>query len=518
MCMRESAGSVSVERGVVGGDERASSNEWPPMVTVRRAAAGQRLLEREDEVGELWAALDEVAGGAGRLVVLEAAAGLGKSSLLEVCRRRAVERGFVVLAGRASELERECPFGVVVQLFEQRLAAASDAERAQLLSGAAALCVPLFAPGEGSAVGQAGTWSQGEVPHAALHGLYWLCSSLAAKAPLVIMVDDVQWADIPSRRFLSYLLRRLDGVPVLVALALRPRDSDFDDELLQEITRTAGAQLLHPRPLSDEAVAALVREALPEPPTEDFLRACDEVTLGNPMLLRELLVELSIRAVPVSDAGVAAVRRVAPANVARMVGQRLARLPVAARALARAAAVLGDDAELRHAAALSRLEMGEAADAAHDLARVDVLRSGQRLSFVHPIVRAAIYDEIPPAERAVLHARAARLLDTDRAPADQVAAHLMLTLAGNDAWVVQTLRSAAERSLGRGTPAAAIAYLRRALEEPPGAGALPEITAELGGRSRERAIPARSTISGARSSSRTCRTAAQRSRSSLDGR
>ena len=479
--MLESAGGLSaVARDPGRRCERPTSYERAPGVTVGRAAVGPQLLEREDEVRELEAALDDVAAGTGQLVVLEAPAGLGKSSLLEVCRGSAIERGFAVVIGRGSELERAFPFGVIVQLFEQRLVAASEEERSRLTLGAAALSMPLFAAGDGGVIGQARPPSQGQVSHAALHGLYWLCANLAAEAPLVVMVDDLHWADVPSQRFLSYLLRRLDGVPVLMALALRPHEANPDDELLQEIIRTPGARLLHPAPLSDAAITALVSEGLAEAPTERFVRACGEVTLGNPMLLRELLVELAIRCVPTSDAGIADLRRVTPVNVARMVRQRVARLPRAAQALALAAAVLGEPANLRHAAALCRLETSEAADAADSLTRVEILRTGQPLSFVHPIVRAAIHSEMPTAERATHHARAARLLDADRAPADQVAAHLMLTLPANDAWVVEALRSAAERALARGTPAAAIDYLRRALDEPPGAGALAEITAELG--------------------------------------
>jgi DNA-binding CsgD family transcriptional regulator len=453
-------------------DQRASA------VTVGRPPVGHRLLEREDEVRELEMALDEVEAGTGQVVVLEAPAGLGKTSLLELCRGSALERGFAVVIGRASEFERGFPFGVVVQLFEQRLVTASEEERCRLMSGAAALCAPLLAAGD--AIGQAGPSSQGQVSHAALHGLYWLCANLAAEAPLLVIVDDVHWADVPSRRFLSYMLRRLDGVPVLMALALRPDEAQTDVELVQEIIRNPGARLLHPGPLSDAAISALVSDALVEPPTDQFVRACAEVTLGNPMLLRELLVELAIRGVPTSDAGIPDVRRVAPANIARMVRQRLARLPEPAQALARAAAVLGERADLRHVAALCRLETSEAVDAADALTRVEIMRPGRPLSFVHPIVRAAIYSEMPTVERAAQHARAARLLDADRSPSDQVAAHLMLTLAANDAWVVEALRSAAERALARGTPAAAIDYLRRALEEPPGAGALAEIMAELG--------------------------------------
>ncbi len=127
-----------------------------------------------------------------------------------------------------------------------------------------------------------------------------------------------------------------------MALALRPHEANSDDELVQEIIRTPGARRLCPGPLSDAAISALVCERLGEPPTARFVQACSEVTLGNPMLLRELLVELTIRKVSMSDAGIPDVRRVAPTNVARMVRQRLARLPAAAQALARAAAVLGD--------------------------------------------------------------------------------------------------------------------------------------------------------------------------------
>jgi tetratricopeptide (TPR) repeat protein len=87
---------------------------------------------------------------------------------------------------------------------------------------------------------------------------------------------------------------------------------------------------------------------------------------------------------------------------------------------------------------------------------------------------------MPSADRARLHAQAARTLDSDHAPIDQVVAHLLATHPASDAWVVETLRMAAERAMAQGTPAAAISYLRRALEEPPPAAAVPQLTAELG--------------------------------------
>jgi ATP/maltotriose-dependent transcriptional regulator MalT len=160
--------------------------------------------------------------------------------------------------------------------------------------------------------------------------------------------------------------------------------------------------------------------------------------------------------------------------------RRLGRLPEPTRALARAVAVLDGHADLRYAAALAELDPAQAADAARLLADVELLYSGPELSFIHPIVRAAVYRDMPSADRARLHARAARVLHADHAPIDQVAAHLLATHPASDAWVVETLRAAAERAMAQGTPTAAISYLRRALDEPPPAEAVAQLTAELG--------------------------------------
>ena len=438
------------------------------------------LLEREGELKQLECALNGLLGGASQLVVLEGPAGLGKTALLDVARRRARDRGVLALHARASELEQEFPFGVVLQLFEPLLRSASEAARCSLLAGAAARCGRLFDLGadDGTRVGEI---AHGGAPHATLHGLYWLCANLATEAPLMISVDDAHWADIPSRLFLTYLIHRLEGLAVAVALTVRPAEPTCDaDELLQEIARSSATQRLRPRALSRAAVAELVRTQLSTQATDVFTDACHEATTGNPLLLRELIVELAAADVDVSDAGAARLREVGPRNVSRMLLRRLSRLRPAARAFARAVAVLDRRSELRYAAALCDLEPATAAEVAGELADVDVLEVGARLRFVHPIFRAAIYCEMPTAERAHRHAQAARLMDADHAPADQVAGHLLLTLPSADGWVVAALRSAAARALAQGTPAAAISYMRRALDEPPLPGDLAALLAELG--------------------------------------
>src|SRR3954454_22748500 len=102
------------------------------------------LLEREDELAQLAALLEQSCAGSGRLALVEGPPGIGKTRLLESLRDRAVERGVAVLSARAWELEREFPFGIVRQLFEPLLANAGEERRARLLSGPAGLVAPLL--------------------------------------------------------------------------------------------------------------------------------------------------------------------------------------------------------------------------------------------------------------------------------------------------------------------------------------------------------------------------------------
>ena len=158
---------------------------------------------------------------------------------------------------------------------------------------------------------------------------------------------------------------------------------------------------------------------------------------------------------------------------------RLARLGPSATALAQCVAVL-EECSLAEAGALADLDPRLAAVAADQLAREGILRPGRPLGFVHPIVAATIVDEIPGAELAVYHARAARLLAAAGADAERVALHLLATEPGGDSWSVTQLRVAAARALGRGAADVAGAHLRRALAEPPAEAERAAVLAELG--------------------------------------
>jgi DNA-binding NarL/FixJ family response regulator len=417
------------------------------------------LLEREREVAALAATIAEAAAGRARVVLVEGSAGIGKTRLLGEARRLAADAGFRLLAARGGELEREFPFGVVRQLFEPQLVDAEAREHALAgAAGAARSVFETFGDGDGGAAA--------DPSFASLHGLYWLTVNLAAHGPLSIAVDDLHWCDGPSLRFLAYLVRRLEGLRALVIGSLRPSEPGVESALLGELAADPLTVSVQPRPLTAAAVAELVRVRLGGGADERFAAACLTTTGGNPLLLHELVKTLAAEGIAPDAAHVPAVADLGPRAASRAVLVRLARLPGEASALARAAAVLGAGADFSTVAALAGVDLSAAGAGAAALVRAEVL-DPHSLAFVHPLLSAAVYHDMPVVERGLLHERAARLLADGRAPVEQVAAHLLAIPARGDGWVVEILMRAARESLQKGAADSAVSYLARAIEEPP---------------------------------------------------
>ena len=438
-----------------------------------RVITCEQLLERESELAEIAVALETASSGQGRLVVIEGAAGLGKTCLLQAALEGAGERGLTALRARGTDLERDFPFGVVRQLLEPQLAALSAAEREALFTGAAALARPLF----GSS-GDASLAAPTDPGYGTLHGLYWLVSNLAERSTVVVSVDDIQWADASSLRFLAFLLPRLQELPLALLVAVRREGADASP-LISQLAAEAQAVRLTPRPLSVDAVSAVLRASFGRAADREFAQACEAATAGNPFFLEALLHELSVDDIEPTAAEAVRVRSLGPPAVSRAVLMRLTAVP-GGPALARALAVLGDGAPLRDAAALAGLDERSAADAAGALVHAAILKRAGRLEFVHPIVRQAVYKDLAPHERATRHAHAARLLDGGGAPAERVATQLLATDPANDGWVLETLRSAARDANRRGASESAVRYLQRALAESPAGELRGEVLLELG--------------------------------------
>ncbi|MEA2479688.1 MAG: hypothetical protein QOJ07_1610, partial [Thermoleophilaceae bacterium] len=351
------------------------------------------LLERGSDVESMLAAAAAARDGAGRLLAIVGPAGIGKTRLLGELVGRSDELGLQVLRARAGEFEVAFPFGVARQLVEPELARAGASERAELLAGAAALAQEALEgtpPREGAAA---------DPSFAALHGLFWLTANLAARGPLLIVVDDAHWCDPPSLRWLSYLSRRLEGMPVLLAMSWRPAEPGSDTTTLDDLASDPATVVVRPQPLSVEAAGRIVDERVGVEADPAFVLACHEVTGGNPYLLGEVASMAVADGLGATTADADRVRRLGPGSISRWVLRRLRRLGPAAVALAFAVAVLEGDADLRQLVALSGLEAAEIAAVADSLVRGAILRRERPLEFAHPILREAVYADIGPIER-----------------------------------------------------------------------------------------------------------------------
>jgi DNA-binding CsgD family transcriptional regulator/exonuclease VII small subunit len=433
------------------------------------------LLERDGELARIHGLIEEAQHGSGGLLLIEAAAGIGKTRLLDEACEAGRLAGMEVLRARGVALEGTFAFGVVRQLFEGVLIGAAPEERQALLSGAAAI--------GGALLGFASEEAARRVPDATfatLHGLYWMCFNLAARRPAVIAIDDAHWADAASLRFVSFLAARLEGLAVSILLAARSGERETSGGLLESIRNDPRTELIQPSELSAGACERLTADFFDSAADPMFCRACFEATRGNPFYLRALVDGLRADGVQPDAKNAQRAADQVPETVVRALMLRLSRLPPSASRIARALAVLGPDTEVRDAAELAGLAPRAAARAADLLGEAGILARTRPLRFMHPIVEAAIYMELGASERGQMHLESARLLAAGGAAVDRCASHLLAVEPGRDDWLVDVLRGAAAGAVARGAPESAVTYLARARRERVGPERAVRVLRELG--------------------------------------
>ncbi len=408
--------------------------------------------------------------GRGHAAVVVGPAGIGKTSLLKAASQYGSEIGMTPLLAKANDLEEAYPFGVTLQLLDPLLRSLDEADRDSLFTGSAQLVQRLFQHRTGPKVPGADT------EFATLHGIYWLIANLAERSPLVLLVDDAQWLDAPSMRMLSFLVRRLDRLPVAVVLSARTGPYP----MTQTVEALVGPHAhVVPKPLTAHGVASVLSARLPNL-RADLVDACLHSTGGNPFYLQALIYELQRN--PVSSDAPSVDACLAPTGAARTLRSRLQTFPRVAQRLAEAVSVLSGEPTLQDASAVAELTRDTATTAMSLLCSLDVLTSVPhgRVTFVHPIVRAAIHDQLDSTCRGELHRRAARMRLDSNAPVTHVAAHLLHCPPDTVGDAATVLEAAASQALDDGAPELAATYLRRALDETSGPAHRARLAAALG--------------------------------------
>jgi DNA-binding CsgD family transcriptional regulator/tetratricopeptide (TPR) repeat protein len=386
--------------------------------TIAAGAASSSLLGREQELSLLTSLLRDLERGTGAAVLIEGEPGIGKSTLVSVLVTGAVAPQALnvtpqVFRGTGDELGQELPLLPFLDALKVRTPGASARRNA-----VAALLR-----------GEAATDRGADVTSALAEQLLALVTDECAQQPVILVIDDLQWADPASVTLWGRLARLAPQVALLLIGILRPVPQR--DDLLKLRRAQNDATRLELTPLADSAVADLVAVRAGGKPDAPLLRLARSAA-GNPLYVTEI-VDALVRSggLTITESGTAQLSGgVAPASLPRSLSaaitDRLGFVTGQVREMLRAAALLGVEFAVPDLATVLGKDVTDLFSTVDEARTVGVLtEAGSDLAFRHPLIRAALYDEMPVAMRAAWHRSAGRALAGAGAPVDRVARQLL---------------------------------------------------------------------------------------------
>ncbi len=414
-------------------------------------AGATHLVGRASELDAIDHLLARVAEGRSAALELVGEPGIGKTRLLAELGARADARAFLVLAGRAGELELDLPFWVFVDALDEyvhgldphRLASLSDDVRAELATVLPSVTGP--ATGRRTAIQHERYRSH--------RAVCVLLETLAQTQPVVLLLDDVHWADPASVELLGALLHRPPAAQVLIAVAVRPRQIGKRLSAAVERAHRAGTiTRIELGALSPDEARELVGDGADA-------RTLYEDTGGNPFYLEQLARSLERRGTPATTAEESSLAGVdVPAAVAAALTEELALLSEKARIVLEGAAVAGDPFDPELAAAAAGAAETAAIAALDELLGLDLVRPTdfpRRFRFRHPLVRRAVYESMPGGWRLSAHERCADALSVRGSSASAIAHHVELSARHGDDAAIALLEQAGETAAPRAPGSAA---------------------------------------------------------------
>jgi DNA-binding SARP family transcriptional activator/tetratricopeptide (TPR) repeat protein len=404
--------------------------ELPAELTVRAEAPLVGRKRELEQLWSLWAAATEPGAGADRgrlrgpprrLVMMTGDPGIGKSRLAAEIARRAHDEGAFVLAGRSPQ-EALVPYQPFVEAlrqyfmgvpFSELRASAREygSELARLVPELRRRAPELPAPLE----------SEPETERYRLfEAVVGLMSEISATAPLLLVLDDLQWADRPTLLLLRHLARAPHPGRVLVLGAYRGTEARMGGfaDALAELRRDRLVTQIEVPGLDESETAELVRLRTGGQPTASFCSALHEETEGNPFFIEEIVRHLQEAGVQTDHAGARALQRFGlPEGVKDVIARRLTRLDSEAMEWLRAAAVIGRDFDSSLVERVVPLDEDTFLDALDDALAsglvVGAPAGSGRYSFSHALIRETLYDGMSAPRRARTHRRVGEALEGD---------------------------------------------------------------------------------------------------------
>jgi DNA-binding CsgD family transcriptional regulator len=416
------------------------------------------FVGRERELEQLLALAEAAAGGDGQVAVIAGDAGIGKSRLAAELLAACQARGFGCLAAEADEVQQRRPFGVIREaLGVDSPAPGLRQEIAELLEG--------HAGGENGrddgerAAGKLGLESR------IADMLALVVGDACRDSPLVLVLDDLQWADESSLVAIAGVARQAGSRPLLLVCALRRSPASAPLRALLASLAHLGAQRFELAGLPGREVARLATSRIGAP-AGPRLRDALKATAGNPFYVDQLLSCLLRDSASLArlDGVVELTAPGLPASLRHAVLEQLRFLPEVTLEVLRAASLVGRSFSLAEVALVSPSAVTDVAAALSPALETGVaVTDGERLAFGHDLIRETIHEQMPPAVSRGLHRHLAAQLDAAGAGVERVAAQVMLGAEPGDAEAVGWLRRAAGEALASG-PAIAADLLTRALE------------------------------------------------------
>jgi DNA-binding CsgD family transcriptional regulator/tetratricopeptide (TPR) repeat protein len=425
-----------------------------PMFAKQMAGRAEELRWLDDAIVRL--------GREARPVAVEVAGepGIGKTRLLAELARRADDRGLLVLAGRAAEQERDLPFWVFVDALDayvegldpRLLASLNEDLRVELAH---------VLPSMSQHLRDRAPPLQHE-RYRTHRAVRELLRFLAATRPLVLVLDDLHWADPGSIEMIGALLRRPPAAGVLMALALRPRQVTRPlSAVLDPAHRSGTLSRLELRPLTRGEAGLLLGATI----DDSRANALYDESGGNPLYLEQLSRPAGVRPQEATSAAEPPGGFEVPPMVAVALTVELASLSETARRMLEGAAVVGDPFELDLATEAAALTEAMAMESLDELMALDLVRHTsvpRRFEFRHPLVRHAVYEAMPGGWRLAAHKRSAEALATRGAQVAARAHHLAQSAPHGDLAAVAVLFDAGEAA-ARLAPASAARWFAQAL-------------------------------------------------------
>lgn len=378
--------------------------------------SAELLVGRDGELSRLAGWVRDVADGRGSAVLVDGEPGIGKSALVRAACVTALGAGCQVYWGAGDELGQALP--LLPLLDALRISAAAPDPRRAAIAG--------MLRGEATAAKSA------DLAVAAAEQLLALVEELCHAGPAVLVVDELQWADRTTVAVWSRLARSVRQLPLLLIGVMRPIPRRDDLRVLRRIIEPAVR--LRVGRLPDAAVLDLVATLAGGKPGDRLAELADGAA-GNPLYLTELLGALTRGAcLAVDEAGIAELTGgPAPDSLPEAIADRLGFLSEAARTVLRAAALLGVGFSVADLVTVTSSPLAGLLPALDEARAAGVLaEAGDDLAFRHPLIRKALYDELPASVRVAWHRTAAEALAEAGAPVERVARQLLPTLSTKD--------------------------------------------------------------------------------------